>query len=298
MVNDEILKIEIQNRFDELMKARRASVGEIRVWSDGKKYVKTPKGWVPVEKGNKVKSFKKDNDDYFGRNYLKYSGKPKEAIEFLLKNESGQVKNAWERKDVGKIDIVYGNDNKGLKHIVKRHIEEQNDFISQEDMAEKISDVLKNGSLSQTKKGRLLLEKDGYIAILNKEIVYDEDDNLKNKYWILTSYDNSKTIKDKLKKSFDYTLPGNSKTDKDQSLTVFSSESSLLLPKDTTNIDNMQQFVDEIIEKSKKGAPIGTEKTWGGKIYVKTDSDICILYVMIIVLFYKKLCNKYFDSQK
>lgn len=38
----------------------------------------------------------------------------------------------------------------------------------------KISDILKNGVLSKTKKGRLLLEKDGYIAILNKEIVYDE----------------------------------------------------------------------------------------------------------------------------
>lgn len=137
-------------------------------------------------------------------------------------------------------------------------------------MAEKISDILKNGVLSKTKKGRLLLEKDGYIAILNKEIVYDENDDIKNKYWILTSYDNSKAIKDKLKKSFDYTLPGNSETDKGQSLTVFSSESSLLVPKDTTNLNIEQQFMDEIIEKAKKSSPIGTEKTWGSKVYVKT----------------------------
>ena len=187
-----------------------------------------------------------------------------------MKERDGQVKGAWERKDIGKIDIVYGNDNKGLKHIVKRHIEEQNDFLSQDDMAEKISDILKNGVLSKTKKGRLLLEKDGYIAILNKEIVYDENDDIKNKYWILTSYDNSKAIKDKLKKSFDYTLPGNSETDKGQSLTVFSSESSLLVPKDTTNLNIEQQFMDEIIEKAKKSSPIGTEKTWGSKVYVKT----------------------------
>lgn len=136
-------------------------------------------------------------------------------------------------------------------------------------MAEKISDILKNGVLSKTKKGRLLLEKDGYIAILNKEIIYDENDDIKNKYWILTSYDNSKAIKDKLKKSFDYTLPGNSETDKGQSLTVFSSESSLLVPKDTTNLNIEQQFMDEIIEKAKKSSPIGTEKTWGSKVYVK-----------------------------
>ena len=256
------------NSFNEITKAQRASVGEIRVWSDGKKYIKTPKGWVLAEEQRKVKALK--NDDYFGRNYFKYAGKPKEAIDFLLKERNGQVKGAWERKDIGKIDIVYGNDNKGLKHIVKRHIEEQNDFLSQDDMAEKISDILKNGALSKTKKGRLLLEKDGYIAILNKEIVYDENDDIKNKYWILTSYDNSKAIKDKLKKSFDYTLPGNSETDKGQSLTVFSSESSLLVPKDTTNINIEQQFMDEIIEKAKKSSPIGTEKTWGSKVYIKT----------------------------
>lgn len=256
------------NSFNEITKAQRASVGEIRVWSDGKKYVKTPKGWVLAEGQRKVKALK--NDDYFGRNYFKYAGKPKEAIDFLLKERNGQVKGAWERKDIGKIDIVYGNDNKGLKRIVKRHIEEQNDFLSQDDMAEKISDILKNGVLSKTKKGRLLLEKDGYIAILNKEIVYDENDDIKNKYWILISYDNSKAIKDKLKKSFDYTLPGNSETDKGQSLTVFSSESSLLVPKDTTNLNIEQQFMDEIIEKAKKSSPIGTEKTWGSKVYVKT----------------------------
>lgn len=38
------------NSFNEITKAQRASVGEIRVWSDGKKYVKTPKGWVLAEK--------------------------------------------------------------------------------------------------------------------------------------------------------------------------------------------------------------------------------------------------------
>lgn len=35
----------------------------------------------------------------------------------------------------------------------------------------------------------------------------------------------------------------------------------------------MQQFMDEIIEKSKKGAPIGTERTYSnGKTYVKTEN--------------------------
>lgn len=49
------------------------------------------------------------------------------------------------------------------------------------------------------------------------------------------------------------------------------SPNALSLPKDTTNMNDMQQFVDEIIEKSKKGAPIGTERTWGGKVYIKAN---------------------------
>lgn len=84
------------NSFNEITKAQRASVGEIRVWSDGKKYVKIPKGWVLAEGQRKVKALK--NDDYFGRNYFKYAGKPKEAIDFLLKERDGQVKGAWEKK--------------------------------------------------------------------------------------------------------------------------------------------------------------------------------------------------------
>lgn len=43
--------IEFQSRFDELMKARRASVGEIRVHSNGVKYQKQPDGsWKPVKR--------------------------------------------------------------------------------------------------------------------------------------------------------------------------------------------------------------------------------------------------------
>ena len=73
---------------------------------------------------------------------------------------------------------------------------------------------------------------------------------------------------DKLKKSFDYTLPGNSETDKGQSLTVFSSESSLIVPKDTTNQNIEQHFIDEFIVKSKKSSPNGIEKTCGSKVYI------------------------------
>lgn len=74
---------------------------------------------------------------------------------------------------------------------------------------------------------------------------------------------------------------------KDAPLVAYSSP-SFSLPKGTTNMNDMQQFVDEIIEKSKKGAPIGTERTWGGKVYIKANQWNYDIYILDF------LCSKQF----
>jgi hypothetical protein len=276
--------IEFQSRFDELMKARRASVGEIRVHSNGVKYQKQPDGsWKPV-KGQNVQFSPKKDDDYFGRNYFRYAGKPKEAIEFLLKNEKGQVRKAYTKDGLGEIDIVYGNNKKGLCHIEKRHLKNQNDFESREDMAQKIADALKYGKVEKDKKDVLIIYNEIRL-IISQTVVYDDEDNFRNKHWILTSYNQNIPIKDKLRKAVSEETaleksrfypssetPTFNRNGTERSLTVISSK-DLSLPKGTTNMNDMQQFVDEIIEKSKKGAPIGTERTYSnGKTYIKTEN--------------------------
>lgn len=276
--------IEFQSRFDELMKARRASVGEIRVHSNGVKYQKQPDGsWKPV-KGQNVQFSPKKDDDYFGRNYFRYAGKPKEAIEFLLKNEKGQVRKAYIKDGLGEIDIVYGNNKKGLCHIEKRHLKNQNDFESREDMAQKIADALKYGKVEKDKKDVLIIYNEIRL-IISQTVVYDDEDNFRNKHWILTSYNQNIPIKDKLRKAVSEETaleksrfypssetPTFNRNGTERSLTVISSK-DLSLPKGTTNMNDMQQFVDEIIEKSKKGAPIGTERTYNnGKTYIKTEN--------------------------
>lgn len=276
--------IEFQSRFDELMKARRASVGEIRVHSNGVKYQKQPDGsWKPV-KGQNVQFSPKKDDDYFGRNYFRYAGKPKEAIEFLLKNEKGQVRKAYTKDGLGEIDIVYGNNKKGLCHIEKRYLKNQNDFESREDMTQKIADALKYGKVEKDKKDVLIIYNEIRL-IISQTVVYDDEDNFRNKHWILTSYNQNIPIKDKLRKAVSEETaleksrfypssetPTFNRNGTERSLTVISSK-DLSLPKGTTNMNDMQQFVDEIIEKSKKGAPIGTERTYSnGKTYIKTEN--------------------------
>lgn len=80
------------NSFNEITKAQRASVGEIRVWSDSKKYQKQADGsWKPLpgQEGT-LRSFRSETD--FGIDYKQYKGNPKEAILYLCETKKGQVK--------------------------------------------------------------------------------------------------------------------------------------------------------------------------------------------------------------
>lgn len=292
MLNGENLKNDIIGSFDNLMKARKASVGEIRVWSDGKKYIKTPKGWVPAEKASSYN--KKDviwHENKFGENYSEYAGKPKEALDSLIDKKSGQVRNAWERDDIGDIDIVYGKKNFGLKHIIGKHVGitedgKEKDFKDEKELTSTVDKLLREGELvkdfvDENGFRKRILSLGKHTLVITQTIVVDDEDNFKEKRWIVTSYDPTRSVREKgirkavseetaLEKEVIVDLSPTIQWKKDESLPTCSSP-SFSLPKDTTNIGSMQQFMDEIIEKAKKGSPIGTEKTWGGKVYVKTE---------------------------
>lgn len=188
---------------EDLFKAK-AVVGEIREWK-GIKYQKQSDGsWKPL-KGQNIsnKQLPRFEAEYFGRNYSEYRNKPKEAIEFLLKNRKGQVKSVYNKKGLGKIDIVWGDEKRGLCHIEKRHLKEQDDFSSQEEMASKIAEAIERGKVEKDKKDDLILYKDMRL-IISQTVIYDEEDNFRDKRWILTSYDQSKPKEDKIRKSRTY----------------------------------------------------------------------------------------------
>lgn len=284
--------IEFQSRFDELMKARRASVGEIRVWNDGIARKKKPDGsWVPVEKNYKNSQII-PHEDKFGRNYSEFAGKPKEALDFLIDKKEGQVKNVWEREDIGDIDLVYGKKNFGLKHIIGKHVGitedgKKKDFKDEKELSSTVDKLLKEGKLvkdyiDENGFRKRILSLGKHTLVITQTIVVDNEDNFKEKRWIVTSYDPTRTMREKgikkaipeeiaFKKEVNSSNPLQNSLEKGVTLSTFS-PNALSLPKGTTNMNDMQQFVDEIIEKSKKGAPIGTERTWGGKVYIRTEN--------------------------
>lgn len=64
----------------------------------------------------------------FGPIYTQFEGRPKDAIDFLVKKRNGECKNVFYRKEIGKIDIVWGeiidpekHTGYGLAHIIDKH---------------------------------------------------------------------------------------------------------------------------------------------------------------------------------
>ena len=278
------------NSFNEITKAQRASVGEIRVWSDGIARKKKADGnWVPVEKNYKNSQIIL-HENKFGENYSEYAGKPKEAVDFLIDKKGGQVRNAWERKDIGDIDIVYGKKNFGLNHIIGKHVGitedgKEKDFKDEKELSFIIDKLLREGELvkdfvDENGFRKRILSLGKHVLVITQTIVVDDEDNLKEKRWIVTSYDPTRTMREKgirkaissetaFEKEVNGSSPLQHSLEKGVTLSTFSPD-SLSVPKDTIILNIEQQFMDEIIEKAKKSSPIGTEKTWGSKVYVKT----------------------------
>ena len=120
--------------------------------------------------------------DEWGTAYTSMSGKGLQAIEFLLKKQDGFVPAAFNRSDLGDIDIVYGRTGEGiddgggygLAHIMKRHPDIN---------WNKIVDVISNGSIrSGGKKKKIIISDDGKIILRVKQ---------KGRNWVISAFSNT-----------------------------------------------------------------------------------------------------------
>ncbi len=125
----------------------------------------------------------------FGENYAEYYHDGKGALQKLLIEKQGQVAGAFHRKDLGDIDLVWGDRNFGLSHIVNRREE---DFIKQGlnkieaknkalNFIKEIENIINNGNV---KKGN----NRAFIHIKNSRVMVALDYKGKDKKWIITAY--------------------------------------------------------------------------------------------------------------
>lgn len=87
-----------------------------------------------------------------------------DAIRLLLKEKNGHVKAAFHRNDIGDIDLIWGDETRGLAHIIKRRHEQRLDvarFLSA------LPDVIETGTASlNTKTGNIEIYKDRTVAVI------------------------------------------------------------------------------------------------------------------------------------
>lgn len=88
----------------------------------------------------------KTKEEFFGKEHKGFKGAA--AIDKLLQEQNGHVKAAFCRKEVGDIDLVWGDESGGLAHVIKRrdeYLKKGKGTISGLEMAKKIPDIIEKG---------------------------------------------------------------------------------------------------------------------------------------------------------
>ncbi|ELW3220013.1 hypothetical protein QMJ35_000415 [Campylobacter upsaliensis] len=104
--------------------------------------------------------------DEFGINFEGFKGK--EAVDKLLNEKRGQVKGAFYKEGLGEIDLVWGDENFGLRHIIEQRAKQWGEekalkFISH------LNENIEKGQIVEVQKGRAAIKTDLTTIILDKK---------------------------------------------------------------------------------------------------------------------------------
>ena len=116
----------------------------------------------------KVKPQPKSKEEFFGVEYTGVKGRA--AIDKILKEKQGHVKAAFHRKEIGDIDLAWGDENGGLMHVIKRRDEMLSSgkgTISGLEIVKKIPDIIENGKISSDTFGRISIIQGRYKVGIN-----------------------------------------------------------------------------------------------------------------------------------
>ena len=134
---------------------------------------------------NKEDNIESEKTEY-GEAFPQFKGKPKQAIEHLLKVRRGYVPGAFHRDDIGDIDLVWGNKHYGLKHIEKQRNKKGQDFNK---LMEEITDVIEHGKMIDDEwNENMKVIVDETKKILIKLTWDDEKVENKNRNWLFNGY--------------------------------------------------------------------------------------------------------------
>ncbi len=140
-----------------------------------------------------IKEQKLETPSEWGNNYSEFKNDGLGAINKLLETKKGFVAGAFHKEGLGDIDLVWGNKDYGLEHILKRRESDAIDKGMSKEEAKKyaletinnIPNIISNGQLSKDGLGRLKIEFKNQRVGLNDSW---KGETLNNR-WVITSYE-------------------------------------------------------------------------------------------------------------
>ncbi|MCR2101593.1 hypothetical protein CUPS4258_09695, partial [Campylobacter upsaliensis] len=122
-----------------------------------------------IEQALEIKPLKE-----FGTNYAEFYKDGKGAVEKLIAEKGGQVSGAFYKEGLGDIDLVWGDDSFGLRHILERRTQ---DFINQgfkqneaqnktKELLNEIPQILENGKIYSQNKDKIEIITDKYTLAI------------------------------------------------------------------------------------------------------------------------------------
>ncbi|MCQ2655487.1 DUF3519 domain-containing protein, partial [Helicobacter pylori] len=138
------------------------------------------------------KGIKQKLETQWGPNYSEFKGNGLGAINKLLETKKGFVVGAFHKEGLGDIDLVWGNKDYGLEHILKCRIDQAlNNGINETEAKEYAMSVVK--TIPEVIEKGVKVERNGRMAIEYKNIRVGLKDNWKGEklpnHWVITSYE-------------------------------------------------------------------------------------------------------------
>ncbi len=103
--------------------------------------------------------------DILGKEYTGVKGQA--AVDLLMKEKQGYVKDAFMRKDIGGISLIWGNDDMGLQHIVKRRKETKQPLGK---LLSSLTEVIEKGEIYQDEKKDFIIRHKGKKVIVEPKL--------------------------------------------------------------------------------------------------------------------------------
>ena len=104
----------------------------------------------------------------FGNIYNQFKGKVKEAFDFLMKHKGGDLLGVFHRKDVGDIDLVWGDENGGLAHILHKHVGEGKSFANVDEAMSHIQNIIETGKNDFEDGDKIVFRKGSELVTVRK----------------------------------------------------------------------------------------------------------------------------------